>query len=334
MKLNEEKNTVSETAKRKLRALANRSRTVFNIKLDENKNKFLELVNEIGLYGIFELTKNKISEEMPYTEFVFNQIELLHNKSKEEKLLLKELSELTIQTYCSPSSFRKPMHFIHAFRGVITENTNDNTAKLITELNVFLNAMEASIGGIPAFKEDLLTGIVSEVTDGYFKPPHIMQSDVADFADCPFTKQSNSTNLTEYIRTGLNAEEPPPVENNSTPIWELVVKDMQERDLAGRAKYGTPLQANNGRKPLNDLYQELMDAVVYIRQEIEQRDMKFIKVGAIEICDKCQAQCDKDDWFYMPCPNHYQAEYNNLNLNAAGLTDSVMKVNRTDKEFT
>jgi hypothetical protein len=46
---------------------------------------------------------------------------------------------------------------------------------------------------------------------------------------------------------------------------------MQARDHAGRQKYGMPLQAHNGRDPLVDLYQELLDAVVYLRQAIEER---------------------------------------------------------------
>lgn len=69
----------------------------------------------------------------------------------------------------------------------------------------------------------------------------------------------------------LNAYEPDPVHTDETPVWELVIEDMRQRDQEGRRKYGTPLQASNGRDPLVDLYQELLDACVYIRQEIERR---------------------------------------------------------------
>lgn len=72
-------------------------------------------------------------------------------------------------------------------------------------------------------------------------------------------------------RNGLNAAEPAPIANSSRPIWGLVIEDMQERDRAGRQKYGTPLQAGNGRDALVDAYQEALDLVVYLRQEIEQR---------------------------------------------------------------
>lgn len=66
-----------------------------------------------------------------------------------------------------------------------------------------------------------------------------------------------------------NDEQPPPVPTAGTPIWELVIADMSERDHVGRQRYGTPLQAGNGRDPLIDAYQESLDKVVYLRQEIE-----------------------------------------------------------------
>lgn len=47
---------------------------------------------------------------------------------------------------------------------------------------------------------------------------------------------------------------------------------MKERDRVGRERYGVPLQAGNGRKALVDAYQEALDQVVYLRQEIEERD--------------------------------------------------------------
>lgn len=66
-------------------------------------------------------------------------------------------------------------------------------------------------------------------------------------------------------------DQPPPVANTSRPIWDLVVEDMQARDHVGRERYGTPLQAGNGRDALVDAYQEALDLVVYLRQAIEER---------------------------------------------------------------
>ncbi len=69
----------------------------------------------------------------------------------------------------------------------------------------------------------------------------------------------------------LNRPEPPPLPNARPATWELVIEDMRARDHSGRAKYGTPLQPFNGRNNLIDLYQELLDACVYVRNEIEER---------------------------------------------------------------
>lgn len=68
--------------------------------------------------------------------------------------------------------------------------------------------------------------------------------------------------------------EPPPVPNESRPIWELVIRDMHDRDYMGRQKYGTPLRAGNGRDALVDAYQEALDLCVYLRQAIEERKQR------------------------------------------------------------
>lgn len=56
-----------------------------------------------------------------------------------------------------------------------------------------------------------------------------------------------------------------------TAIWDLVIDDMKARDQLGRERYGTPLQAHNGRDALTDAYQEALDLAVYLRQAIEER---------------------------------------------------------------
>lgn len=67
-------------------------------------------------------------------------------------------------------------------------------------------------------------------------------------------------------------DQPPPVPNDSPAIWALVIADMQDRDKTGLERYGTRLQAFNGRDALVDAYQEALDLVVYLRQAIEERD--------------------------------------------------------------
>ena len=50
-----------------------------------------------------------------------------------------------------------------------------------------------------------------------------------------------------------------------------MIEDMKERNRVGTLRYGTPLQVHNGRDALVDAYQEALDLVVYLRQEIEER---------------------------------------------------------------
>lgn len=74
----------------------------------------------------------------------------------------------------------------------------------------------------------------------------------------------------------------PPIPNGSRPIWDRVIEDMRERDRVGRERYGTPLQSHNGRDGLVDLYQELLDAVVYIRKEIAEREDLRARIAMLE----------------------------------------------------
>lgn len=71
--------------------------------------------------------------------------------------------------------------------------------------------------------------------------------------------------------TSPNAPEPAPKPAAGPAIWDLVVADMKERDAMGERKYGRRLRAGDGRDSLTDLYQELLDAAVYIRKAIEER---------------------------------------------------------------
>lgn len=52
-------------------------------------------------------------------------------------------------------------------------------------------------------------------------------------------------------------EQPAPIPNQGSSIWQLVLRDMYQREQVGIMRYGTPLQA--------------LDLVVYLRQAIEER---------------------------------------------------------------
>lgn len=56
-----------------------------------------------------------------------------------------------------------------------------------------------------------------------------------------------------------------PVVNDNPFIQDLVALDIEERKQFGIRKYGTALQAGNGRNMLQDAYEEALDLVIYLR---------------------------------------------------------------------
>lgn len=72
--------------------------------------------------------------------------------------------------------------------------------------------------------------------------------------------------------TDYSKPEPPPEDSLSPAIYDLLVKDLDDRDKFGQKKYGTRLKPHNGRDALKDAYQEAIDLVVYLRQALYERD--------------------------------------------------------------
>lgn len=70
----------------------------------------------------------------------------------------------------------------------------------------------------------------------------------------------------------LGEQQPEPTSTDEPSAHDLVIVDMAARKEFGLAKYGSLLQPGNGRDNLQDLYEELLDACVYIRNEIERRN--------------------------------------------------------------
>jgi len=71
----------------------------------------------------------------------------------------------------------------------------------------------------------------------------------------------------------LSAEQPQPTPRDDTCVQDLVIADMHTRKEIGVERYGTALQIHNGRDALRDLYEELLDGAMYVRQAIAERDM-------------------------------------------------------------
>ena len=70
---------------------------------------------------------------------------------------------------------------------------------------------------------------------------------------------------------GTLHQDGPTEDENSKSVTDLVIQDLKDRREGGVEKYGKELLTHNGRDPLIDLYQELVDAVVYLRQALQER---------------------------------------------------------------
>ncbi len=64
---------------------------------------------------------------------------------------------------------------------------------------------------------------------------------------------------------------PPPQPGIAPHTVDLVQADLVARKAFGVAKYGVAHQHDNGRDHLQDVYEELLDAAIYVRAELERR---------------------------------------------------------------
>lgn len=69
-------------------------------------------------------------------------------------------------------------------------------------------------------------------------------------------------------------EQPMPEPNDRRAIQDMVIEDVQTRKQVGIQRYGTALQAFNGRDALRDAYEEALDLAIYLRQVIEERRLR------------------------------------------------------------
>lgn len=76
--------------------------------------------------------------------------------------------------------------------------------------------------------------------------------------------------LSHNGRASYSVPEPDPIANENPSIHDLVIQDIEDRKRFGLEKYGTTLQAGNGRRGLVDAYAEILDLVVYLRQHLEE----------------------------------------------------------------
>lgn len=67
------------------------------------------------------------------------------------------------------------------------------------------------------------------------------------------------------------SDQPAPKKTDGAHIADLVLEDIRERKRIGIQRYGTPLQAHNGRNALRDAYEEALDLAMYLRQALEEQ---------------------------------------------------------------
>ena len=77
--------------------------------------------------------------------------------------------------------------------------------------------------------------------------------------------------LTEGLKL-REGDQPLPVVNGRPDIQSQVIADIEARRQVGISRYGTALQAFNGRDALRDLYEELIDAAMYVKQLMVERE--------------------------------------------------------------
>ena len=58
---------------------------------------------------------------------------------------------------------------------------------------------------------------------------------------------------------------------NNKSSWEYVIKDIKKRDKVGINKYKVPLNTTTKKDMIQEHYEELLDAVVYIKTYLLQR---------------------------------------------------------------
>jgi hypothetical protein len=74
------------------------------------------------------------------------------------------------------------------------------------------------------------------------------------------------------IERDPQSPQPLPVATSNPKLHDLLSSDILARKEHGARKYGQALQAENGRSFLLDIYEEILDAAVYLKGELEERE--------------------------------------------------------------
>lgn len=75
--------------------------------------------------------------------------------------------------------------------------------------------------------------------------------------------------IQDYLSTNLNSDTP---EEGEDPVVESVMQDLDSRSKVGIKKYGTTLADNNTDDFDQHLYEELLDACLYMKKRMLQKN--------------------------------------------------------------
>ena len=66
--------------------------------------------------------------------------------------------------------------------------------------------------------------------------------------------------------------------NMAKNSWKYVIRDMKKRNKYGMKQYGVPLTITTDKNFLQETYEELLDAVVYLRSELQLRKTHLLPI--------------------------------------------------------
>lgn len=119
-------------------------------------------------------------------------------------------------------------------------------------------------------------GIVPPLTESSAAPPDaVSMAERAFRSSAPLvvTRLIAPNVLTPNMPTRTREHDQPlPTANDYPAIQNLVIADMEARKRIGIERYGQLLKPFDGRDPLKDLYDELLDGANYVRKLMFERD--------------------------------------------------------------
>lgn len=72
--------------------------------------------------------------------------------------------------------------------------------------------------------------------------------------------------------TPISNQPPPHAADDSARVLDCVLEDLIKRARFGYTKYGSYVRTRNGRDPLQDAYEEVLDTAMYLKQAIMERE--------------------------------------------------------------